>query len=374
MLWRITNRGFLPSTGPTTALPTTGPDAATFRTLDSIGAALPELNDRKAVRSELVPRLATASLSDHIFPTLPEADTERLMLLFSYFGSAYVYATGEAPATRIPREIAGPLVRLSQLVGRPPILAYANYCLTNWSGTGDFNPDHLTLRQNFTGKNKRDEDWFILIHVAIENAAARAVFPISENVDKLSDPAVAGRILPILNEALGEMNRILDRMGENCRPEIYFHGVRPYIFGFNNVVYEGCFDDKPQSYRGETGAQSSIVPCFVSALGIVHQDNLLTKHLRDMRNYMPPPHREFVARLDRHAREQTSLRRAALADSSLKETYNNCLDGLIAFRRVHLGLAVEYIARRVESPQGTGGTPYLEWLGKLVEETEQQKV
>jgi indoleamine 2,3-dioxygenase len=374
MLWRIATRGFLPATDPITALPSSGPFAERFRLLDDLGAALPDLNDAHTVRSELVARLRAVQLSDELFAALGEAETERMMLLFSYFGSAFVYATGQPPADRIPREIAGPLVRLSRRVGRPPILAYANYCLTNWSGSGDFNPDRLTLRQNFTRKNKRDEDWFILIHVAIEKAAARAVIPLYENVDNLAHPAIAGQILPVLREALTEMNAILARMGENCRPEVYFHGVRPYIFGFNNVFYEGCFDDKPQSYRGETGAQSSIVPSFVSALGLVHQDSLLTKHLRDMRNYMPVPHREFLAHLDGHAQEKASLRVAAVADSKLKAVYNDCLDGLVAFRKAHLQLAIDYIAKRVESPQGTGGTPYMEWLGKLVQETEQHKL
>ena len=45
-------------------------------------------------------------------------------------------------------------------------------------------------------------------------------------------------------------------MPEGCSAEVYFKKVRPYIFGFTDIVYEGCFGDVPQSYRGETGAQS----------------------------------------------------------------------------------------------------------------------
>lgn len=367
MLWSISLSGFLPATAPLTELP------APLRPLDDLGAALPNMNDRQAVRTELVPRLrGIPRLEEHC--ALPEPETERLMLLFSYFASAYVHATGEATVQRIPAEIAVPLTRLAQRVGRPPILAYANYCLTNWSGTGSFNPDHLTLLQNFTGRNKRDEDWFILIHVAIEHAAAPAVRALHDHADQLSDPAVATHLLPTLLASLTEMNRLLARMGENCRPEVYFHGVRPYIFGFTDTVYEGCFDGKPQTVRGETGAQSSIVPCFVSALGVVHQDSLLTRHLADMRNYMPVPHREFLATLDQKARAGQALRQAAQADAALVDIYNECLAGLLAFRRGHLGLAVDYIAKKVSSPQGTGGTPFIEWLSKLVEETEAQKL
>ena len=33
------------------------------------------------------------------------------------------------------------------------------------------------------------------------------------------------------------------------------------------------------------------------------------------------------------------------------------------------GWAEEYINRRVADPRGTGGTPYMQWLGQLIAET-----
>ena len=112
------------------------------------------------------------------------------------------------------------------------------------------------------------------------------------------------RLESILQDALAglrAMNKTMDRMPEGCSAEVYFRKVRPYIFGFDNIVYEGCFQNAPQTYRGETGAQSSIIPAVLMALGIRHKDSLLTKHLDDMRNYMPAPHRQFIA-------EQVSVR------------------------------------------------------------------
>ena len=49
--------------------------------------------------------------------------------------------------------------------------------------------------------------------------------------------------------------------------------------------------------------------------------------------------------------------------------FNEALEALATFRETHLGFAREYIARRVDDPRGTGGTPYLEWLGQLIAET-----
>ena len=37
------------------------------------------------------------------------------------------------------------------------------------------------------------------------------------------------------------------------------------------------------------------MPTLLSALGVRHRDSLLTTHLEDMRKYMPPAHRHFIA-------------------------------------------------------------------------------
>ena len=57
-----------------------------------------------------------------------------------------------------------------------------------------------------------------------------------------------------------------------------------------------------------------------------------------------------------------------------KALFNEALEALAAFRETHLGFAQEYIARWVDDPRGTGGTPYLEWLGQLIAETRAYKV
>jgi indoleamine 2,3-dioxygenase len=44
------------------------------------------------------------------------------------------------------------------------------------------------------------------------------------------------------------------------------------------------------------------------------------------------------------------------------------------FRAVHYGWAQEYINRRTDDPRGTGGTPYMEWLRQLIEETHAFKI
>jgi indoleamine 2,3-dioxygenase len=52
-----------------------------------------------------------------------------------------------------------------------------------------------------------------------------------------------------------------------------------------------------------------------------------------------------------------------------RDAFNDALEALATFRETHLDFARRYIARWSADPRGTGGTPYLEWLGRLVDET-----
>ena len=147
-------------------------------------------------------------------------------------------------------------------------------------------------------------------------------------------------------------------------PALYYRTFRPYIRFFENVVFEGVIET-PMDFRGETGAQSSIMPTLVALMKIPHQPSLLTNHLADMQNFMPREHREIIA-------EVQNLRDLRpLAD---KELYNEVLEAMAVFREVHYGWAEEYINRRVADPRGTGGTPYMQWLGQLIAETRAHKI
>ncbi len=372
MKWTLLDRGFLPTPDPLPRLA-----QAEYAHVEDLAKSLPRLIQDRRFRD-----LAPASLRPPLDWRLPEnenAAAERLFLLFSYFASAYVHAPGLPAVQRLPAAIAQPLVRLAQLCGRPPILAYASYCLHNWRrirSDGLIALGNLELLQNFStpGDGKKDEDGFILVHVDIEARAGAALTALRSlaDVGPSPDEARLAAVLHDVQAGLHAMNRTRNRMPQECSDEVYFRKVRPYIFGFDKIVYEGCFDDVPQTYRGETGAQSSIVPTVLAGLGIRHKDSLLTRHLDDMRHCMPPPHRQFIA-------EQVSVREPVLRLAGtgppghpLKELYNACVSEVIAFRTRHFEYAINYIQKKVDNPLATGGTPYVPWLKQLIEETKEQ--
>lgn len=374
MMWDIRGRGFLPENDPIKVIPNVA--------LEGIAKQLPDWIEARRVREEVVYHLRQYPVSESWLGRLSHDESERALLIYSFLSAAYVYARYEEPATRLPNEIARPLYNLSKRKGRKPILSYASYCLYNWRR---FDPDkpvelgNIELLQNFChpDNGKTDEDWFILIHVDIEAKASAAMeaikLPIAGPIHDASKASVL-QAMEQLRDSLIGMNATLARMPEQCSPDKYFHLVRPYIWSFEDVIYEGVLSG-PRTFRGETGAQSSTIPAICGALGIVHQDTILTQHLSEMREYMPEKHRNFVALVEKHSSKE-NFRTFAEGNGptnsrkQLRKVYNQCVQEVLKFRIQHIEYAVEYIMKKVKSPTGTGGTPYGPWLNQLKDETE----
>lgn len=375
--WQVwSDRGFLINPDPVVSLseamsdlPIAGDDLVQA---ESIAEDLPKLLETRQVRTVLE-SLPVADMQ----PLWAQIDSmdfrviERLMQMYSYFASAFVYATGEEPAHRIPKGVALPLVQLAKMVERPPILSYSSYVLNNWrriASDSAITADNTEIVQNFLGN--RDESWFIRIHVDIEARAADALINIQKAVQAKDDADLLETALMAVHRSICRMIESFRRMPEECDSDVYYFKVRPYIFGFNDVVYEGAFDNQLQSFRGQTGAQSSIVPTMVAALSLQHEANGLTQHLDIMKAYMPKPHRELIARM-----RQAGIREAVMrqpAKTGLREAYNQCLRQVLAFRQLHYHYATTYIAEKVKNPLGTGGTVFMDWLKQLAQETEAQ--
>src|SRR5207302_4399174 len=108
---------------------------------------------------------------------LPDAAIPRAMVLLSFFGHAYVYQSWQTDvAERLPAAVARPWVSTAGRLGRPPIQSYASYALDNWRRLDSDGPivlGNLALLQNFLGG--LDEEWFVTVHVQIEQQAAPAL-------------------------------------------------------------------------------------------------------------------------------------------------------------------------------------------------------
>lgn len=360
---------------------------------------LPTQFDAVVAAAEALPDLITSGRARHFLDRLPDpgvtawvpgASDEQLraaMVRYSFLVQAYVWGEADAPA-RLPANLAVPMVAIADALELAPLLPYSGYVLDNWARldpAGPISLDNVAMCQNFLGG--ADENWFVIVHVAIEAAAGRAL----ELACELVDCAAAGDrkgVTERLTEMAGvwaRINAIFDRMPDRCDPYIYYQRVRPYIHGWANnpalpdgLIYEGVerFGGRGQAYRGQTGSQSSIVPAMDALFGVVHSSDPLRAFLDELHQYRPPLHRRFIDDL----RAQSTLRAFAVAsgDAALKDAFNANLTAVADFRTRHLEYAASYINKQAPSGAGndpdvgTGGTPFMKYLKKHRDENRAQ--
>jgi len=370
--------GYLPNYDPARSLSAGNED------WDQFGKEIPKLlmssNFRKRVTE--LPDFNVKALKG-------DAEIQRAMLILSYIGQSYQWSD-ESPATTLPKKLALPWYEVGKLVGRPPILSYQSYASDNWrriDPNGPIECGNIALQQCFLGG--QDEEWFILIHIDIEKKAGKALKAIQDAQADVASNDADKLLLSLtkLRDSLAAMYSVLCRMPEKCDPYIYFHRVRPYIFGWRNnpslpngVIYEGVEEYKGvgQTFRGETGAQSAIIPAADGVLGIDHEKDELREYLMEMRQYMPPQHVKFIEAVEDGPSVRNFVKSAN--NSKLTSIFNECVEIVADFRAKHLEYAGTYIHAQAQatpgnpSAVGTGGTPFMVYLRKHRDETKLQTI
>src|SRR5919106_2461755 len=158
------DRGFLPAPDPLDRLPND------FSSWEEVGRALPKLLMTGKVRRFIqdMPLLDATGLRD-------DRERRRAMVILSFLGHAYIWGEAETISS-IPACLALPWHQLARMLGRPPVLSYASYALDNWRRLNPNCPielGNIALLQNFLGG--QDEEWFVIVHVAIEAKAGPAL-------------------------------------------------------------------------------------------------------------------------------------------------------------------------------------------------------
>lgn len=375
-------RGFLPKEDPLRRL------NHSFDELEEVAGELSSLLVCKKVRARVKKmRPLDAKM------LLPE-EYERAHMLSAFLANGCMWENWgprDEVIPIIPAPIAKLLVAVAKINKRYPTLSYVSYAMNNWrrlDPNGPIELGNITLLQHFFGG--LDEEWFILPHNVIEVKAGPAVtgsllaqeMCMCELLD-VAEFLLAEEVFP----SLKEINVTLARIPEGCNPYIYYRRVRPPIHGWENnpavpdgVVYEGVeeYGGKPQKFRGETGAQSSIFPLLDATLGVRHRKSNLSDHLEIMRMHMPVRHRELIV----VAESRPPIRSWVKENKRLAEAYNACLEEMATFRKIHRNFAEIYINKQAQVVEneanptdiGTGGTPFMESLKKHRDETLEAKV
>ncbi|KAK3339696.1 Indoleamine 2,3-dioxygenase [Lasiosphaeria hispida] len=323
-------------------------------------------------------------LSLHRLVTYQEQ--QRAYVVLAFFAHAYIWGGDKASET-LPPPISTPLLQISHHLNLPPVATYAALSLWNFRTT---DPDDLTnlsaIHSLHTFTGTRDESWFYAVSIAIEARGARTIPLLLHALHSASvhDYPAVTTALHDLTQCITSLGDLLERMDEQCDPNVFYHRIRPFLAGSKNMAAAGLpcgvFYDRGggegewRQLRGGSNGQSSLVQFFDGVLGVEHlhaacgrgNGKEMTFH-EEVRGYMPDGHRRFLEYIAEVF--PGGLRRALLeggghdgydvraVDGRLTclGAYRAATDALAALRGKHLQMVTRYIIIPSRQPLYPGG-------------------
>ena len=275
---------------------------------------------------------------------------------------------------KLPKNIALPLFILSEKVEGLPWLDYAyGYGLNNAVlkdeslDKGDYK-SYRTIRM-FNGIES--ESGFINVHVAMVSYSGELL----DYQQKILESASYGRYNELeeyLNLHYFTLNKILESlqtMWKACKKSEYL-SFRTFIMGQKGnekmypngyISYEIDNDELKYTFRGETGAQDSLIPSIDNLFQIKYPRNKLTEYLYDLRLYRPIDHQEYID-YNFIMSKKLDLINFIKKDPQCSLALLKNLNAIRLFRRKHWNLTKMYIIKNTKHPVATGGTPITTWL------------
>lgn len=272
----------------------------------------------------------------------------------------------------LPKNIAVPLTKVAQKIGAKPFMEYAlSYALYNWrrkNSSEGITYNNLELIRSFEGSEH--EAGFILVHVAMVAHSGHQVRHTLGVMNRAEEKDRTGfnSELANLTATMKTINGVMETMWKRSSSQAY-NSFRTFIMGTKNqpmfpqgVIYEGVSED-PQFYRGESGANDTIIPTCDNLLQLTEKmpNNPLTEILMDFRTYRPVRHNDWLSYVFQRARH-VGVRGYALEDSTSSVLYLGLLDQVREFRDRHWRFTKEYIIKYSDHPVATGGSPIVTWL------------
>ncbi|KAI0514470.1 indoleamine 2,3-dioxygenase-like protein [Xylaria bambusicola] len=401
-----TTRGFLPRADPVVALP------PKFDAVEELLRRMPV-----STQSGHPGLLAAGQLGDAV-QELPDLTGEieeyrdnvpmmnALYRDYSFLASAYLlepchmrFMKGEPyglARSFLPAQLSRPIARCAELTGFKPFMEYAgSYALFNYrlqDPNRGLEYDNLRLIRAFEHglDPSSSEAGFVLVHVDMVKNSGPIIAGAMSALSALANQNGADRTVQRktfndgLRTILGGMkkvNTVMETMWGKSKPRSYT-SFRTFIFGITSqsmfpegVVYEGINDGKPMSFRGESGANDSMIPLMDNFLQIQMPSTPLTEILQDFREYRPSNHRQFLVDV-KHSSEELGVKDFGLgtnphhvATTEQKELllesrrlWIKLLDQVRDFRWRHWCFAREYILKQTSHPTATGGSPIVTWL------------
>ncbi|KAG7112621.1 Indoleamine 2 like protein [Verticillium longisporum] len=378
-----TTRGFLPRADPVVALPSEFDPVESLlsrmpiKLLDGSPGLLANNKFGDAVKDEL------PDLTEHIerykddLPVMNALYRDYSFLLSAYllepcherFVKGEPYGLGRDV---LPKQIARPMARCAELTGFKPFMEYAgSYALFNYrleDPKQGMDYDNLRLIRAFEHglDPTSSEAGFVLVHIEmVKNSGPLvkgAVSLLAHAANTSPNAALSLHQREDINQSLAsvlaslrKINAAMETMWAKSKPMSYT-SFRTFIFGITSqsmfphgVTYEGV-SDEPLSFRGESGANDSIVPLMDNLLQVTRPSN----------------HRAFLGYVAERAAELDVKRLVlGLGPDGAAQPLPAAADereALLESRRLWIKILHQYILKRTSHPTATGGSPIVTWL------------
>ncbi|GAA5831084.1 hypothetical protein JCM11251_005136 [Rhodosporidiobolus azoricus] len=243
------------------------------------GGGVGKLSERWRESVRALPGVSTQSLTT--LPLLRRAHT-----LLAHVMHFYMHSTFPSQ-TVVPAPVAVPLVAVSDRLGMPPILTYADTVLWVWKLTDKalgLRADNVEITTTFT--STPSERAFFLLSLFCELHGPAILRLMSSTLDEafFADEVALRRIsahlfalCPLIDELSNIMaGAVKGGFGPEARekivPEEFYWEIRPWFNG-GKWVYEGIGpyrEDQEMEWGGPSAGQSSLVHAIDLFLGVDH--------------------------------------------------------------------------------------------------------
>jgi indoleamine 2,3-dioxygenase len=301
------------------------------------------------------------------------------------------------PSSILPKQLAVPFWYVSKQIGILPVATHAGLDLWNFRTIDKSKSRTLdNIIQNISFTGTKDEKYFNLIMTEIEEIGSH-VFNDLRNIpycvkDKNEKELIV--ILEKLDIVLTNINISVSKMHDGCKPEVFYHVIRPYLAGWHDkgLIFEGV-SEEPTKFKGGSAAQSSLIQLIDIVLGVYHE----SPFFKEMREYMPKDHSDILYDLEKQMHENNiyefimnkkyvpisghagykesihnNFSEEGSDDSELKSVYKKCVKKLSEFRSKHFAIAHKYVVRMCNAGvvKGTGGEDLKRFLKTARDETD----
>ena len=279
--------------------------------------------------------------------------------------------------TSIPSQIALPLKVLSKKNDVFPWLDYAyGYGLNNAILKEGSDPkDHNSYETIRTFNGHDSEKGFINVHVAMVAQSGELLHHQQcclENI-YLQNRELFNNHLEQHYHIFHSIINTLQTMWKASNYSDYL-SFRTFIMGQKgnkqcypdeNITFDNdnftVYNKNKYSFRGETGAQDSIIPSIDSFFQLIYPKNELTEYLFDLRKYRPKDHEAYIQFMKENS-EKLEFKKYCLENTKSSILLLKNLNCLRMFRKKHWNLTKKYIIENTKHPVATGGTPITTWL------------